>query len=325
MPQRTTLPLDRLLWICRRLGYRVTSNQLHRWRAAGLLSRPRRIGQGRARGTISHYAEENILRILLLCDLLDRTRNLRDAGWTLWAWGFDVAPFVRRELVRLLVHEQQWAESVAEAERTGRALRLRPHSQVGRLIRQSRRDPSAGARMAGVLAATMRGTEVQDPAGARDLLDDFLATLTPRALRVFSPEQRAKLDEDVLVGEQPDVLEAFQILGREASPVKAINVLKRTTDEDLKLLRDELVAMRARMAAELGLDDSLLPGGADFLSYFKQRWISPTYRPAQEAFLDALKLRPLPPSPPLAQWLIEHKLPELIASATPAKRKKMRP
>ena len=69
----------------------VTVAKLRRWHSVGLIPRPRRVGLGRGRGSLSYYpaeAEEQAETVLVL---LTERRNLAWVGWKLWLMDYPIA------------------------------------------------------------------------------------------------------------------------------------------------------------------------------------------------------------------------------------------
>ena len=94
------------------MGVRITPHQLLRWHQAGLLPQPRREGLGRGKGTVSYYNKQALYQSWALADLLRRRRNLTEAGWGVWMWGFPVTDWARDLLVRELTRERRAAARV---------------------------------------------------------------------------------------------------------------------------------------------------------------------------------------------------------------------
>jgi hypothetical protein len=138
----------------------VTNAQLLRWVQAGLLPHPRREGLGRGQGGVSYYPAVTVFQAKALAGLLNRQRNLGEAGWRLWMLGYHVTPFARgllegeleseeefhrEELARLRAGETSRVARAIQRERSGpawdrvrAALRLKGLSRVAKMVSEQR-------------------------------------------------------------------------------------------------------------------------------------------------------------------------------------------
>ena len=69
----------------------MTREKLRRWHLAGLLCRPRTVGQGRGRGSLSNYPVEAIEPAKTIAVLLRERRDFKWVGWKLWLMDYPVS------------------------------------------------------------------------------------------------------------------------------------------------------------------------------------------------------------------------------------------
>lgn len=83
-------PKAALLERAQKAGFDISAVQLVNWHRAGLLPKPWQKRLGRARGTETVYPKGTGDKLLTLCRLHRKRRNLRELGWRLWWLGYPV-------------------------------------------------------------------------------------------------------------------------------------------------------------------------------------------------------------------------------------------
>lgn len=96
------LLLDELLRQAAAQGLELTRAKLHRWRKNGLVETPQLQSLGRGRGRAAIYSADSLSQVLLIGELLKRSRDLDVARWQLFLAG----SFVSMRLLRAQLQEE---------------------------------------------------------------------------------------------------------------------------------------------------------------------------------------------------------------------------
>jgi hypothetical protein len=113
MHEAPAMPLDELLRTVEAKGFRVSRDQLDRWRKKGLVPTPELHSLGRGRGRIALYPASTVTQLLVIAQLLERSRDFDVARWQLFLGGFSVGmPKLRAQLEAVLAESMQKREDV---------------------------------------------------------------------------------------------------------------------------------------------------------------------------------------------------------------------
>jgi hypothetical protein len=82
--------LDGLLAAAAEAGLKLTGERLHGWRKAGLIPRPPQLDLGRKGGRPAVYPGVTLAQVLMIDELLKRSRNVDVARWQLFLEGFPI-------------------------------------------------------------------------------------------------------------------------------------------------------------------------------------------------------------------------------------------
>lgn len=175
-------------------GVRLTSEQLKRWRKAGVFPSPSRHGLGRGKGTISIYPDGADRWAVELARELETRRSLSAAAWGLWLKGYPLTSQARKQidraLPRLVASFDRWARGEFDLK--------------GALVKRGRKHPviGVGARMlsGGVSRETdlreawkLLGDDGEDP--SREWLDQLATTGHGLSLQEWGVALRSAPDE----------------------------------------------------------------------------------------------------------------------------------
>jgi hypothetical protein len=269
MPPEREITREQLLALLREAGARVSSAQLHRWTDAGVLPRPRRrgLGRGGGKGTTSLYPALAFPQALALHTALRLQRNLDDAAWTVWLFGFPLTGYVRELLL------EEWRED----ERSLREM-VRLHSgkrgrvAIDRAIRRARRaelGPLAGILPNHVMTvyrmfAEMQYGELRPGVYTADDWERFRDAVSAEA-------PPGIIDENEPVA----LIEADAVSASRHMPLRSlIAALKRASDDELCMCRNELQELQ-RIAAQSVAQATGPITRVAFRAYFGQRLVDP--------------------------------------------------
>lgn len=284
---------DDLLRAVRSVGLRVTTYQLLRWRNVGLLPPPKKVGHGRGRGTTVHYPPIAALQAVALAGALKERRNLDEAGWAIWVFGFPVTRFARRLLLEEL-HEREdgYRELLRRVDRGEglKALLSTPTEPIATLRSLAGYDASTILRYIGDLElGTFDTTRYTD--------DDLV--LTQQTLAEAMDQWRQDGGEALFDHpELPDVAEIRRTsaIHRATLGVPALRRrLKQLDDARLCQARDEAQALTAHLAEALGMPVPLLSRSM-YLQYLGVRFLNREAATELITFLKQLGWATPPPS-----------------------------
>jgi hypothetical protein len=285
---------DDLLRAVRSVGLRVTTHQLLRWRNAGLLPAPKRVGHGRGRGTTVHYPPIATLQVTALAAALKAQRNLDEAGWAIWVFGFPVTDFARRLLVtELREGASAYRELLRQIERgEGLAALLRTRAEPVATLRSL-----AGNEIATILQylgelrlGTLDGTTYTDDQFAliqETLSEAFDQSRTDRGVRFLDHPDLPR---------PPELRQASETFARTQSLPALRQRLQQLDDPRLCQARDEAQALTTRMAEALGVPVPVLSRSM-YLTYLGVRFLNAQAATELITFLQQLGWTTPPPSP----------------------------
>ena len=250
----------------------VSNHQLLRWRDAGLLPRPKRVGRGRSRGgSDSYYPRLALLQAAEIATRMEQERKLgrkpklAEVGWALWVLGFPVTDFARDLLLGDLADAQYLLREFKRAPQETKKLierALNSKNPVFRSIRDLVVNPAAAFPM---LFNMMSG----DLQANQHSVDDWIS---------FQETTAVGLHRDALFEEDLPSPEEFAIgiqqIAQTQNTGAVIEKLENTENKSLRIYCNEAQHIFAMLAQGMNLGSVLMPPDY-FLHYFKQRVLNP--------------------------------------------------
>jgi hypothetical protein len=294
LPTASDISRDELLAFLRRSGFQISPHQLLRWRNAGLLPQPTRVGLGRGKGTTSFYPKLAAIQARTLAALLRRRRNLPEAGWSLWMFGFPLTAWARAHLLDVLRTQAR------EAGRAEKALAVK-----GRLARQLTEQPT---KELGQIQKVVRQEAM--PQVFRMLMQFQLGGLRAAA---YTADDWSLLQDAVVSMLDPSLLEEVELadpdafademerLTRTASLPQVIEAISALPAQRFEQYRNELQWLAERLVAPGDGGDGLV-SVEDFVRFFKVRHLNPDGEAQTAALMRALGQDRPPPSA-LQRWV----------------------
>jgi hypothetical protein len=279
-------------------GVRVTPSQLHRWTDAGVLPAPKRRGLGRGKGTVSVYPWLSVIQARALHDALKQRRNLDDAAWNLWMFGFPLTDYVRELLLEewtlLLRASRRASKALADpriAKRTTEALKRRP-GELRNVLESIR--PESFPRVSRMFLDMQSGDF-----DSSQYTDNDYSLAQDTAIALHGPEAAD-------AGDLPTTeVQAAVIHQTTAVPLpKLIARLKELSDGELGALRSEAQALHAWFEAQLGQPPTMA-SREEFRHYFAKRAVDPSSKPEFRRLFQLLGWK-RPPMSPLRKLFTEH-------------------
>jgi hypothetical protein len=252
------------------------------------------VGLGRGKGTTSYYPRLAAIQARTLAALLRRRRNLMEAGWSLWMFGFPLTAWARAHALEVLRMQKRDAEkAVGMLAADGRSARQLSEAaskglgEVQSVVRQT-----AMPRVLHMLMQLQLGGLRASTYGPDDwslLQDAVIAMLDPALL------------DDVELPAPSEVAEAMERSAQSMSLPQVIDAVAALPDQRLEQYRNESQWLAERLVAPGDAEDGLV-SVEEFLSFLKVRHLSPDGESQTAALMRALGQDRPPPSA-LQRWV----------------------